>query len=514
MEGSSSRTTRSRRATLPCASSPRCSRSTSRRSPRPRPPSLTVSELARRARDGTLPERAVAITFDDAFASVSPGGRPDPRPVRLPGDRLRRRRPPRGRERLADTARARAAAASPRRRGAPLPCRPRLGDRVARPLAPPARQGRCRGGRQRAAGLAGAARGDHRRGGRVVRLPLRLRSGAAGASPRRRGLRDRARGAPRTGRRPVGSVPPAPRRRALPSPNVPAARRRAGTDRVPPRAGRRGARPPHRSGPTTGERRGALAGRVLRGARARGAGALVASGDAGDLRGAPAGTAPPRRAAPRRRLRHGRIPRLGRVARRRPARGRRPLGRGRGADAGAGPCRGRPGRRACRVAVPRRVVRRRDLQRRPPARRRARRRGVRSRSCDECSGATARCSSGRTARRRARRERPDWRLYDRSTLVATLERAGFRCRRASYVNVLGSAAAAVRGRHPTAPTGTTHGIPAPPRHRRRPLTGLLRLEGELVRRGVRLPFGHTLVALAEPVSAPDSATRSPVSAER
>jgi len=108
---------------------------------------------------------------------------------------------------------------------------------------------------------------------------------------------------------------------------------------------------------------------------------------------------------------------------------------------------------------------------------------------------------------RARRERPDWRLYDRATLVAALERAGFRCRRASYVNVLGSAAAAVRGRQPAAPTDTTHGIPAPPRHRRQPLTALLRLEGELVRRGVRLPFGHTLVALAERVSAPESATR-------
>ena len=32
---------------------------------------LTVSELARGAREGTLPERAVAITFDDAFASVA-----------------------------------------------------------------------------------------------------------------------------------------------------------------------------------------------------------------------------------------------------------------------------------------------------------------------------------------------------------------------------------------------------------------------------------------------------------
>ncbi len=116
--------------------------------------------------------------------------------------------------------------------------------------------------------------------------------------------------------------------------------------------------------------------------------------------------------------------------------------------------------------------------------------------------------------RRARRERPDWRVYDRSTLTGELEGAGFRCRRVSYVNVVGSVVAVVRGRHPTAPTGTTHGIPAPPRHRRRPLTGLLRLEGELVRRGVRLPFGHTLVALADPASAPVSVTRSPVSAER
>jgi peptidoglycan/xylan/chitin deacetylase (PgdA/CDA1 family) len=37
---------------------------------------LTVSELARGARDGTLPEGAVAITFDDAFASVSRAAAP------------------------------------------------------------------------------------------------------------------------------------------------------------------------------------------------------------------------------------------------------------------------------------------------------------------------------------------------------------------------------------------------------------------------------------------------------
>jgi SAM-dependent methyltransferase len=112
--------------------------------------------------------------------------------------------------------------------------------------------------------------------------------------------------------------------------------------------------------------------------------------------------------------------------------------------------------------------------------------------------------------RQARRERSDWRLYDRATLVSELERAGFRCVRVSHVNVLGSVAAGLRGRGPAAPTETTHGIPAPPRRPHRALAGVLRLEGELVRLGVRLPFGHTLVALAEPVST----MRSPVSAER
>jgi peptidoglycan/xylan/chitin deacetylase (PgdA/CDA1 family) len=37
---------------------------------------LTVSDLARGARDGTLPERAVAITFDDAFSSVTRAAAP------------------------------------------------------------------------------------------------------------------------------------------------------------------------------------------------------------------------------------------------------------------------------------------------------------------------------------------------------------------------------------------------------------------------------------------------------
>ena len=116
--------------------------------------------------------------------------------------------------------------------------------------------------------------------------------------------------------------------------------------------------------------------------------------------------------------------------------------------------------------------------------------------------------------RRALRAGPDWRLFDRATLERELEEAGFRCVRLSYANVLGSALAAARGQGPRPPSPTSHGIPSPSRRPRRLLSRLLQLEGRLIRRGVRLPFGHTLVALATPVPAPSSTTRSPVSAER
>lgn len=114
--------------------------------------------------------------------------------------------------------------------------------------------------------------------------------------------------------------------------------------------------------------------------------------------------------------------------------------------------------------------------------------------------------------RPARRDAADWRLFDAGMLRAELEAAGFRCLRLSYANAVGSLVATARGRVPRAPTSTHHGIPAPAPGRLR--AALLRLEGELIRRGVRLPTGHTLVALAVPVAAPDSTTRSPVAADR
>jgi SAM-dependent methyltransferase len=112
--------------------------------------------------------------------------------------------------------------------------------------------------------------------------------------------------------------------------------------------------------------------------------------------------------------------------------------------------------------------------------------------------------------RRARVEAADWRVYDRGTLRDALREAGFRCVRLSYVNVAGSLLAAARGRGPAPPTATTHGIPRPTRGGGALRYGVLRAEAALLRvPGAALPYGHTLVALAEP-----STTRSPVAADR
>jgi SAM-dependent methyltransferase len=102
--------------------------------------------------------------------------------------------------------------------------------------------------------------------------------------------------------------------------------------------------------------------------------------------------------------------------------------------------------------------------------------------------------------RRLRRERDDWRAFDRAGLVRLLEGGGVRARRATYANTLGSLLDTVRGRTPRAPTTTDHGIPAPGRS---PLDGValrtLLLEARyLARPGRSLPYGHTLLALAEP----------------
>src|SRR5438093_7588237 len=63
--------------------------------------------------------------------------------------------------------------------------------------------------------------------------------------------------------------------------------------------------------------------------------------------------------------------------------------------------------------------------------------------------------------RRLRRERDDWRAYDRATLRAELVRAGFVVERVTYANMLLSLVAGLSGRTPHAPSETSHGIVAP-----------------------------------------------------
>jgi SAM-dependent methyltransferase len=103
--------------------------------------------------------------------------------------------------------------------------------------------------------------------------------------------------------------------------------------------------------------------------------------------------------------------------------------------------------------------------------------------------------------RRARRERDDWRVYDRRELVAGLEREGFKCEHVTYANSLLSLYGALLGRSPRAPSAQHDGIPP-----RQPGTitsavgaSLLAIEARwLTRPGRALPYGHTLFALATP----------------
>jgi SAM-dependent methyltransferase len=102
--------------------------------------------------------------------------------------------------------------------------------------------------------------------------------------------------------------------------------------------------------------------------------------------------------------------------------------------------------------------------------------------------------------RQHRAEREDWRIYDRSTLIAALESAGLTCTRITYANLAPSVAAAIRGRAPRAPTRTTHGIPSEPPGAAATIGSLL-LRAEallLARTPVGLPYGHTLLATATP----------------
>ena len=103
--------------------------------------------------------------------------------------------------------------------------------------------------------------------------------------------------------------------------------------------------------------------------------------------------------------------------------------------------------------------------------------------------------------RTLRREREDWRAYDRRTLVEALRSAGLRCERVTYANTLLSLAAIVQQRTPHAPTDERHGIPTAPPSVIRAAVGrtVLRTEARwLARPGRTLPYGHTLFALAVP----------------
>jgi SAM-dependent methyltransferase len=96
--------------------------------------------------------------------------------------------------------------------------------------------------------------------------------------------------------------------------------------------------------------------------------------------------------------------------------------------------------------------------------------------------------------RRARRERDDWRAYDAATLAADLRRAGFAVRRVTHANAVLSLAEPA----PAAPTDERCGIPGRSSSARAAVgSALLRAESLLVGQGGRLPFGHTLFALAE-----------------
>jgi len=101
--------------------------------------------------------------------------------------------------------------------------------------------------------------------------------------------------------------------------------------------------------------------------------------------------------------------------------------------------------------------------------------------------------------RKARRERDDWRLYDASSLRRELEQAGFSVERITYANALFSAAAAARGHSPRAPTTSGSGIPPAPGKALSIAGGAtLALERAAARHGLRVPWGHTLFALAVP----------------
>lgn len=103
--------------------------------------------------------------------------------------------------------------------------------------------------------------------------------------------------------------------------------------------------------------------------------------------------------------------------------------------------------------------------------------------------------------RHLRRERDDWRVYDRRGLEEVLRRAGFVCESITYANMVLSLAAAARGRSPHAPTEKRDGVPPADGGRLKPAVGARILSWEawwLSHPGRSLPYGHNLLAVAVP----------------
>lgn len=103
--------------------------------------------------------------------------------------------------------------------------------------------------------------------------------------------------------------------------------------------------------------------------------------------------------------------------------------------------------------------------------------------------------------RRARRERTDWRVYDRRTLRLELVRAGLDVERVTYACLVPSLWATVRGQVAHAPEASSDprdGIPDPVSPAiNRVGRWLVAAERRWLASGMRsIPFGHTLFAVA------------------
>jgi SAM-dependent methyltransferase len=99
--------------------------------------------------------------------------------------------------------------------------------------------------------------------------------------------------------------------------------------------------------------------------------------------------------------------------------------------------------------------------------------------------------------RKLRRERDDWRAYDRRTLRRLLSDAGFEEERVTYANTMLSVWGAARGRSPHAPSEAVDGIPhrAPGRLVSAVGSRILGAERRYLATGRTLPYGHSLLAV-------------------